>query len=253
MIVCLKELALKSPPGWEQRIPAHPTRFLASAPGREPSMVSVVTLVFWMACLAVGAAGLWLKYPMPQEPAPSTPPLEVRMLDVELRSEEKMVEAAPDSDVAELPNDLNEPPSLLPLTEAPTVPEMAIPTTNATAAPVAKESVRVRSSEPIARPTFQRPVAEAQPQPKRLVFGEGEGIQPAPEYPTRAVLEHQEGSVTIRLDVGADGWVSWAEAIEPSRWPLLNASALRAVRDRWRFSPGPNRAYQVVIRFKLAS
>ena len=94
------------------------------------------------------------------------------------------------------------------------------------------------------------PVA-APPAPQPLTFGEGEGKQAAPPYPRQAVHQGQEGTVVVRLVVNADGRVQSAEAVTPSPWPLLNESALRTVRERWRFRPGPTRVYEVPIRFEL--
>jgi protein TonB len=84
-----------------------------------------------------------------------------------------------------------------------------------------------------------------------LSFGEGEGKQPAPEYPRQAVLEGQEGVVVVRLSVHASGRVVSASAVVPSPWPLLNQAAVRVVRDRWRFTKGTSRLYDVAIRFQL--
>jgi TonB family protein len=91
------------------------------------------------------------------------------------------------------------------------------------------------------------PAPRAQP----LVFGEGEGRQPAPEYPRQSVREGQEGVVVVRLSVDESGRVQFAEAVSPSPWALLNESAVHTVRDRWRFRAGPPRLYDVAIRFEL--
>jgi protein TonB len=85
-----------------------------------------------------------------------------------------------------------------------------------------------------------------------LTFGEGEGKQPAPDYPRQAMRLGQEGTVLVRLAVDAGGRVVDAQTAIPSPWPLLNQAALRAVRERWRFREGPKRSYEVVIRFELA-
>jgi TonB family protein len=84
-----------------------------------------------------------------------------------------------------------------------------------------------------------------------IAYGEGEGRQPAPVYPRQAVREGQEGVVTVRFSVGENGRVLGAESVTPAPWPLLNAAALRAVKERWRFQPGPARLYEVAIRFEL--
>ena len=104
-------------------------------------------------------------------------------------------------------------------------------------------------------PTF-RPLISAQhfvstSPAVRLTFGQGEGRQPAPEYPRAAVLAGEEGTVVASFDVGPDGRVDDAEAAIPSPWPLLNHSVLRTIRHDWRFSPGPPRRYEVSIEFDI--
>jgi protein TonB len=90
------------------------------------------------------------------------------------------------------------------------------------------------------------------PNPTKLTFGVGEGNQPTPEYPFRAKREGQEGTVMVRFTVAEDGHVAAVEAALPSRWPLLNESALRTVKERWHFPPGELRVYVVPIRFELS-
>jgi len=84
-----------------------------------------------------------------------------------------------------------------------------------------------------------------------LVFGRGEGRQPAPLYPSTAIRSGMEGTVGIRLNVDENGRVLSAEVSSPSPWPLLNESALRAVRELWHFSPGIKRTYEVSFPFIL--
>ena len=57
--------------------------------------------------------------------------------------------------------------------------------------------------------------------------------------------------VTVRFSVGENGRVLEAEAVTPAPWPLLNEAALRVIKERWRFRPGPARLYEVAIRFEL--
>src|SRR5690606_11982859 len=97
------------------------------------------------------------------------------------------------------------------------------------------------------------PVEVAAPAPpvQTLTYGRGEGRQPAPDYPRVAVRQGQEGVVRVRFSVGEDGRVLGAEAVGRCPWPLLNDSALRAVREKWRFPRGAVRLYEVAIRFEL--
>jgi periplasmic protein TonB len=84
-----------------------------------------------------------------------------------------------------------------------------------------------------------------------LVFGQGEGDQPRPDYPQRARRERQEGRVDVRLRVDPRGRVVQAELSSASPWPLLNEAALRTISSRWRFPQGPVRDYEVAIIFQL--
>jgi protein TonB len=82
-------------------------------------------------------------------------------------------------------------------------------------------------------------------------MGQGEGRQPAPNYPREALARRQEGVVTVQFLVGADGKVVSAEVWQASPWPLLNEAAVSAVRNRWHFNPGAARLYRVPIRFRI--
>ena len=102
------------------------------------------------------------------------------------------------------------------------------------------------------RPVVVEPPVRAAPAVQQLTFGEGEGKQPAPEYPLAAIRRGQEGVVLVRFTVGNDGRVLGAGSVVASPWPLLNEAALRTVRERWRFRIGSSRVYEVAIRFEIA-
>lgn len=87
--------------------------------------------------------------------------------------------------------------------------------------------------------------------PQRLVFGVGDGIQPAPEYPGICVRRNQSGVVRVRFDVDENGRVSDAQVVGACLYGLLNESARNAILRHWRFSAGPQRLYEVDIEFKL--
>jgi len=88
---------------------------------------------------------------------------------------------------------------------------------------------------------------------QQLTFGQGEGRQPSPDYPTQAIQQHQEGTVVVRLIVADNGQVSSAEVTQRCPWPLLNESALRTVRQQWQFPAGRLRVYEVAIRFQIST
>ncbi len=60
---------------------------------------------------------------------------------------------------------------------------------------------------------------------------------PPPAYPTLARRREQQGTVTVRVLVGADGSVERAEVADSSGFDALDAAALETVRSRWRFVP----------------
>jgi periplasmic protein TonB len=243
-----------------------------------PTLLSITTTVLWLVCMTIGILGLWLHYPQPRPAADSVPPVQAQLIKVE-------VPPAPPPEVRPLMADANPPPDqAAPSPQAP-------PPTAAPAAPpltaVAAPSPAIAFALPVegltrlvdashagfARPT--RPATSiptgtgasspangtahvAAPAPPtiaaavtHLTFGEGEGDQPLPDYPHDAVTQRQEGTVGVRLSVGEDGRVTQAALVTPCHWPLLNQSALRAVRQRWRFHPGPQRQYDVSIEFQL--
>lgn len=66
-----------------------------------------------------------------------------------------------------------------------------------------------------------------------------------------ALESRQQGSVRIRMNVSPGGQVTSAEVASPCPWPLLNQAAVRTVRDRWHFSSGLARIYEVTIHFQI--
>jgi protein TonB len=60
---------------------------------------------------------------------------------------------------------------------------------------------------------------------------------PPPTYPALARRREQQGTVTVRVLVGADGSVERAELAESSGFDALDDAALQTVRSRWRFVP----------------
>ena len=151
-------------------------------------------------------------------------------------------------------------------TEKQPVDPMQMPSENSAPAPlaVAQPSPAIAFAVPVAGPIRLVPLSQAAysrptppvwqaPRVQTLTFGQGEGRQPAPEYPRRALQERQQGVVVIRFVVGENGQVSSAETTQPCAWPALNEAALRTVRERWQFPSGDLRIYEIAIRFQLAN
>lgn len=230
-------------------VPGSYSRKFSSPGGENPGFLPVCTLVLWLGCLAVGAIGLALPYARPQAPVKEPDAIQAEVLKVELTSEPV---APPDFIPSENPS---QPPLLEPMTAPEVAPMLAVAEPSpaiAFALPV-KAPARIveakQASYTQPKESVINAILASVRNPEPLVYGQGEGKQPKPDYPVKAKREGQEGTVIVRFSVDERGRVLEAEAKSP--WPLLTESALQAVRHRWRFRPGPTRLFEVPIRFEL--
>lgn len=214
-------------------------------------LMPVLTLVLWLGCSVVSVLGLTMPYVRPLMAKAQPEPVQVEMLNVELTSE-PMPDLAPP-----VATSLATPPPA----DAVAQPQLPQPMAVALPSPAVAFAVPVEGATRIvaaAQASYNTsavlkndaPAPAALPV-QTLTYGQGAGKQPAPEYPWRAQSEGQEGVVNVRFTVAENGRVLAAEAVIPSPWPMLNDSAVRTIRNRWRFSPGKPRAYEVAIRFVL--
>jgi TonB family protein len=176
--------------------------------------------------MAVGLVGLL--YSPSRSPPPTTQPTTVPItMDVSV-VDEPMIAADVEPQPSPSPPEMSSPD--LPPVQAVVLPNPAIAFAVPTDAPV-------RASQ--------------MPTVRHLVFGQGEGQQPQPEYPSEAAMAGQQGTVVVTFTVNEAGRVVEANATSPCPWPMLNNSALQTIRQSWRFPPGPPRAYEVAIQFLL--
>lgn len=205
------------------------------------SFTQLTTLIVWLCCGSVGLFGFVLPYAHPAKPA-APEPLPVEVLNVQLSA---VPEIQPESGSRGQPSStamvIPSAPQPMAVAEPSAAVAFAIPVENVT------RIADVRNAS-----YYQAPANEvAAPPVQHLTFGQGEGRQPAPDYPSRARREGQQGTVVVRLTVGETGSVLAAEAVTPSPWPLLNDSAVRTIKNRWAFGTGRQRVYEVPIRFAL--
>lgn len=84
------------------------------------------------------------------------------------------------------------------------------------------------------------------------------GNNPPPEYPRIARMRGQEGTVVLSLVIGADGSVQEVSVLRSCGYPLLDQSAIRAVRH-WHFHPATQGGkaiswkYSQPIKFSLTN
>jgi protein TonB len=208
--------------------------------------ISAASLVIWVVCLTIGLLGLALPYSRPNQRVNAPEPPVVQMLQMELQESPQP---------ASNPETTTEPVlSMSEMTAPQPLPVAQLSPSVAFAVPVARPARTVmlqQAAYKTAYPPF--PPAQQPPKPQTLTFGQGEGKQPAPDYPRRSIQERQEGVVGIRFVVGENGSVSSVEVLQPSAWPALNDAALRTIRDRWQFPSGKLRLYDIAIRFHLTN
>src|SRR6266436_2388891 len=77
------------------------------------------------------------------------------------------------------------------------------------------------------------------------------GIYPDPPYPGIAVRNNYQGSVTVELAVDASGAVVSAKVAKSSGFPVLDEAAIKTVKERWHFPPGPPRLHTWDCKFQL--
>jgi len=226
----------------------------SAAPERLPlpaelSLTSVTTLILWLSCASVGALGLTLPYTRPQPAKAAPPPVQFEKLRIELTHAPLPPPGTTSTPVLSAPPPLsalaqpNFPPPLSAATPSPTV-AFAVPVEGPVQIVAAAQAGLTRTT---AKTILAGPAVPVQ----SLVYGQGEGHQPAPSYPLHARDLGQEGAVTVQFTVDESGRVTAAQASQPSPWPLLNDSALRTIRQRWHFPPGALRSYEVMIHFRL--
>ena len=118
------------------------------------------------------------------------------------------------------------------------------------------------------KPTPPRKTAETSPQRPRDVSPQaspastsqtaGTGVtrlprpqrNPPPIYPSLAATRRWEGKTTLRVRIEADGGVSKVEVARSSGYPVLDAAAVRAIRN-WVFTPALKDGKPTAITVRL--
>jgi len=237
-------------------------------PARKSSLnlrfLSLFTSVLCLGCLAVGVLGIIIPHAGLTLVGKPAEPVQAELLNVELTSEDTVASLPIQSQA--LPSPSAPEKVLSPAIPQPNRLEPFSPNRLATRVPALDRSNPVAFPVAAKNPQSTVPTEQVQSQngersetasaahsaPQTLQFGFGVGKQPAPEYPWQAARDGQEGIVKVEFSVAENGRVSSARAAEPSAWTLLNEAAVRTVRQRWKFSAGKLRTYEVAIRFELA-
>lgn len=134
----------------------------------------------------------------------------------------------------------------------------ALPSPSPTPSPavVVQESTPVPKNAAKPAPKTRPASSRTAPRSAKTAQGHGEGVQfggeqggggasggspryrfnPRPEYPSAARRDRQEGVVTVKVEVQADGKPAGVALVRSSGFPLLDEAAVRGV-GRWTFYP----------------
>jgi len=208
-------------------------------PNRKLAYINSICAFFLM----VGLVGV--KMP---EPYVRPIPEPVEIVPVVFTPPDQPMPTTQEEQLDELPEDLPEP-SL----DAPVVATVVAADPSAVAFAVPVQGPVILAPARFAAPPPRVTRAPPAPAPTKFVpTGKEAGSFPWPRaYPRQALLERQQGTVMLLVQVGEDGRPSSVTIHESSGFGTLDRHALEWVRDNWRWPLGPPRAYYVPFVYQL--
>ncbi|EEF59555.1 energy transducer TonB [Pedosphaera parvula] len=100
--------------------------------------------------------------------------------------------------------------------------------------------------------TALRPIAPVKQGPVSVASTGAGGERPQPPYPKIALQEHEQGTVTVLINVNDTGGVSSIEVKESSGFPILDRSTVDYIKRRWVVPPmNGTRTFETSITYKL--
>jgi len=224
-------------------------------------MLNIGTLAAWLSVAGFGTVAV--VFPEKPIPMPRMVVAETKVVPDDFQlgdtTEQDSAEQPAETDPSSVAEPLPAPPDLPEVAETEPLPDVpAFPTATENPAP---------SEIPATRPTTRKgPSSSARPAAASGRTGTGKtggsssgmsnaariaaGRMPAPSYPPEARRRGQTGTVVVQFTVDSSGRVTFANAIRPSPWPLLNQEAVRTVLT-WRFPPGDFISLERPIVFRL--
>jgi protein TonB len=135
------------------------------------------------------------------------------------------------------------------LAPAPLAPISSLPNVNLPALPqVPVASVR-KTPVTTAAPSAGKTGVTAGP--VVLDAAEMAGRQPWPEYPYECLRRRESGVVRVVFEVGENGAVRRARAVDSSGCHRLDEAATETILRRWEFPAGDVRLFEISIHFQL--
>ena len=228
------------PPPDRARIVTSPPR-MRPAPAQPDSdrLLDFVVVALAVVALAVSVSGL-TRTPPRLEPA-TLPPAKPKPALVKLDPTKLRTAPAVNADAAVAPDAALAPAPLAPITSLPDLrlPDLPqVPAANVQRTPVAPTGVRGPARAVTAGPIV-------------LDVAEMAGRQPWPEYPFECLRRRESGVVRVEFEVGENGAVRRARAVNTSGCHRLDDAATETILRRWEFPAGDVRLYEISIQFQL--
>lgn len=211
----------------------------ASVPPDSARLLDFVVIAVAVVALAVSVSGL-TRTP-PRIEAGSVPPAKPKPALVKLDPTKLRTAPAATSEAAVAPDAALAPAPLAPIASLPDVRLPDLPQV-----PVAT----VRRTTPA--PTGVRgPARGVTAGPVVLDAAEMAGRQPWPEYPYECLRRRESGVVRVEFEVGENGAVRRARAVDSSGCHRLDDAATETILRRWEFPAGDVRLFEISIHFQL--
>ena len=228
------------PPPDRARIVTFPPR-MRPAPVQPDSdrLLDFVVVALAVVALAVSVSGL-TRTPPRLEPA-TLPPAKPKPALVKLDPTKLRTAPAVNADAAVAPDAALAPAPLAPITSLPDLrlPDLPqVPAANVRRTPVAPTGVPAPARAVTAGPIV-------------LDVAEMAGRQPWPEYPFECLRRRESGVVRVEFEVGENGTVRRARAVNTSGCHRLDDAATETILRRWEFPAGDVRLYEISIQFQL--
>jgi len=210
-----------------------------SVPPDSDRLLDFLAVAVAVVALTVSVSGLTRKPPRIE--AASVPPAKPKPALVKLDPTKLRTAPAATSEAAVAPDAALAPAPLAPIASLPDVRLPDLPQV-----PVAT----VRRTTPA--PTGVRgPARGVTAGPVVLDVAEMAGRQPWPEYPYECLRRRESGVVRVEFEVGENGYVRRARAVNSSGCHRLDEAATETILRRWEFPAGDVRLYEISIYFQL--
>jgi protein TonB len=202
-------------------------------------LLDFVVVALAVVALGVSISGL-TRTPPRLEPA-TLPPAKPKPALVKLDPTKLRTAPSANADAAVAPDAALAPAPLAPITSLPNVNLPALPQ-------VPTLSVR---RTPVAPTGVRGPARGVTAGPIVLDVAEMAGRQPWPEYPYECLRRRESGVVRVEFEVGENGAVRRARAVNTSGCHRLDDAATETILRRWEFPAGDVRLYEISIQFQL--